>query len=113
MTHESTKYALLTAALCLNSPSVSLADPAAPTTAATPATLATGSDNLEEIVVKGVNLEDQVSPLQRKVTSLFGLHANVPFLRGQQAPARRVTTSSPPPCSSTIKSALRSASRNP
>jgi outer membrane receptor protein involved in Fe transport len=77
MTHESTKYGLLTAALCLSSPSVLLADPAAPATAATPATLATGSDNLEEIVVKGVNLEDQVSPLQRKVTSVFGLQLSV------------------------------------
>src|SRR5882672_2833610 len=71
MTHESTKYALLTAALCLSSPGVLLADPAAP------AALATGSDNLEEIVVKGVNLEDQVSPLQRKVTSVFGLQLSV------------------------------------
>ena len=76
MTHESTKYALLTA-LCLNSPSVLLADPAAPATAVTPATLAAGSDNLEEVVVKGVNLEDQVSPLQRKVTSVFGVELSV------------------------------------
>src|SRR5258708_40248801 len=77
MTHESTKYALLTVALCLSPPSVLLADPAAPATAATPATLATGSDNLEAIVVKVVNLEDQVSPLQRKVTSVFGLQLSV------------------------------------
>ena len=36
-----------------------------------------GSDALEEIVVKGVLLEDQVSPLQRKVTSVFGLDLSV------------------------------------
>jgi catecholate siderophore receptor len=77
MTQESTKVAVLTAVLCLSSPSVLLADPATPANAATPATLATGSDNLEEIVVKGVSLEDQVSPLQRKVTSVFGLELSV------------------------------------
>jgi catecholate siderophore receptor len=77
MTHEATKYALLTAAFCLSCPSILLADPAVSTAAATPATLASGSDNLEEIIVKGVNLEDQVSPLQRKVTSVFGLQLSV------------------------------------
>src|SRR5450631_2034050 len=36
-----------------------------------------GTDSLEEIVVKGVLLEDQVSPLQRRVTSVLGLELSV------------------------------------
>jgi len=78
MIHATPKHALLTAAICLLNATV-LADPAStPAAAAAPAsTLATGSDNLEEIVVKGVNLEDQVSPLQRKVTSVYGLDLSV------------------------------------
>src|SRR5258708_11506453 len=69
MNSPSTQYALLTAAISLATSNGLLAE-----TAATPAT---GSDKLEEIVVKGVNLEDQVSPLQRKVTSVFGLELSV------------------------------------
>jgi catecholate siderophore receptor len=69
MNHASTKYALLTTAIYLATSNGLLAQTAAPS--------ATGSDNLEEIVVKGVNLEDQVSPLQRKVTSVFGLELSV------------------------------------
>ncbi len=44
--------------------------------AATPA-LGPDSDALEEIVVKGVLLEDQVSPLQRKVSSVLGVELSV------------------------------------
>jgi outer membrane receptor for monomeric catechols len=36
-----------------------------------------GTDQLEEVVVKGVLLEDQVSPLQRRVTSVLGLEVSV------------------------------------
>src|SRR5579884_1999528 len=35
------------------------------------------SDLLEEVVVKGVQLEDQVSPLQRRVSSVLGLELSV------------------------------------
>jgi catecholate siderophore receptor len=35
------------------------------------------TDQLEEVVVKGVQLEDQVSPLQRKVSSVLGLELSV------------------------------------
>src|SRR5258708_29626912 len=63
------KFALLAAAICLTTSNGLLAQ-----IAATPAT---GSDKLEEIVVKGANLEDQVSPLQRKVTSVFALELSV------------------------------------
>lgn len=76
MTHVIFKQSLLSAAVCLSSAHAALGDPA-PAAATAPASLATGSDNLEEIVVKGVNLEDQVSPLQRKVTSVFGLNLSV------------------------------------
>lgn len=36
-----------------------------------------GTDTLEEVVVSGVKLEDQVSPLQRRVTSVLGLEISV------------------------------------
>jgi catecholate siderophore receptor len=74
MTDASTKYAVLTAALCLTASTTLNAAPAATSSAAAPAA---NSDGLEEIVVQGVNLEDQVSPLQRKVTSVFGLELSV------------------------------------
>jgi outer membrane receptor protein involved in Fe transport len=35
------------------------------------------SDSLEEVVVRGVSLEDQVSPLQRKVSSVLGVELSV------------------------------------
>ena len=38
---------------------------------------ASGTGVLEEVVVKGVNLEDQVSPLQRKVSDVLGLEMSV------------------------------------
>jgi outer membrane receptor protein involved in Fe transport len=37
----------------------------------------TDSDSLEEVVVRGVKLEDQVSPLQRRVSSVLGLEISV------------------------------------
>src|SRR4051812_48111055 len=36
-----------------------------------------GTETLEEVVVTGVKLEDQVSPLQRRVTSVLGLEVSV------------------------------------
>src|SRR5262249_25648550 len=36
-----------------------------------------GTNVLEEVVVSGVSLEDQVSPLQRKVSSVLGLEISV------------------------------------
>jgi TonB dependent receptor/TonB-dependent Receptor Plug Domain len=38
---------------------------------------ATGTNVLEEVVVSGVSLEDQVSPLQRRVSSVFGIEMSV------------------------------------
>ncbi len=47
-------------------------------TDATSAGAAPGAtDSLEEVVVKGVRLEDQVSPLQRRVSSVLGLEMSV------------------------------------
>lgn len=71
MTDASAKHAALAAALYLIASTGLHAETAAPSTPAT------NSDSLEEVVVKGVNLEDQVSPLQRKVTSVFGLELSV------------------------------------
>ena len=58
------------------------ADPVAgPETAATSGsssgTAGSGTDVLEEIVVRGVELGDQVSPLQRRVNSVVGLELSV------------------------------------
>ncbi len=71
MTDASAKHAAIAAALHLIVSTGLHAETAAPSTPAT------NSDSLEEVVVKGVNLEDQVSPLQRKVTSVFGVELSV------------------------------------
>ena len=61
--------------LCLGSAGALHAEdaPSTPAPADTPA----NSDSLEEVVVRGVSLEDQVSPLQRKVSSVLGLEMSV------------------------------------
>src|SRR5580698_1725796 len=60
---------------CLSSAGTLHAEDAASTASAsvTPA----NSDSLEEVVVRGVSLEDQVSPLQRKVSSVLGVELSV------------------------------------
>jgi catecholate siderophore receptor len=68
-------YAALSAVLYVTSTGVLHAEPAANT--APTGGAASGSDALEEIVVKGVSLEDQVSPLQRRVSSVLGLEMSV------------------------------------
>ena len=61
--------------LCLGCAGALHAEDAAttPSSGTTPA----NSDSLEEVVVHGVLLEDQVSPLQRKVSSVLGLELSV------------------------------------
>jgi catecholate siderophore receptor len=71
MTDALPKHAALAAALYLTASTGLHAETAAPSTPPT------NSDSLEEVVVQGVNLEDQVSPLQRKVTSVFGVELSV------------------------------------
>jgi catecholate siderophore receptor len=61
--------------LCLSSTGALHAEDAAGTPA--PADTPVNSDSLEEVVVRGVSLEDQVSPLQRKVSSVLGLEMSV------------------------------------
>ena len=68
------KSLLWCAALCLASMSALQAQTSGGTAA--PATL-NGNDGLEEIVVRGVSLEDQVSPLQRRVSAVLGLELSV------------------------------------
>jgi outer membrane receptor for monomeric catechols len=61
--------------LCLGSVGALHAEDA--TTPPAPGTTPANSDSLEEVVVHGVLLEDQVSPLQRKVSSVLGLEMSV------------------------------------
>ena len=84
MQREKPKTAAIAAFLCLCTAGIARADTAATATAtatdaATPATegSANGTEVLEEVVVQGVKLEDQVSPLQRKVSSVLGLELSV------------------------------------
>lgn len=74
MSQESNTYATCAAILCLSAASVTQADT---TAGAAPDTGASGTDALEEVVVQGVKLEDQVSPLQRKVSSVLGIELSV------------------------------------
>src|ERR1700761_1166131 len=79
MQREKPKNAAIAALLCLCTAGVAQADTATATETATPATegSANGTEVLEEVVVQGVKLEDQVSPLQRKVSSVLGLEMSV------------------------------------
>jgi catecholate siderophore receptor len=79
MQREKPKTAAIAALLCLCTAGVAQADTATATEAAAPATEGTtnGTEVLEEVVVQGVKLEDQVSPLQRKVSSVLGLELSV------------------------------------
>ena len=72
------KHVSFAVALCLGSVGVLRAQtaPSADTMAAA-AGGGNGTEQLEEVVVKGVQLEDQVSPLQRRVTSVLGLEVSV------------------------------------
>ncbi|MDB6087262.1 MAG: TonB-dependent receptor [Gammaproteobacteria bacterium] len=47
------------------------------TGSASPGGASSGTDVLEEVVVGGVRLEDQVSPLQRRVSSVLGIEMSV------------------------------------
>lgn len=75
MTCAFKKYLGYAAVLCLSSAGVLHAADAAD--AASSADASTNTDSLEEVVVKGVRLEDQVSPLQRRVSSVLGLEMSV------------------------------------
>jgi len=70
------QYWGLTACLCLLFPTGPRAETPADAEAG-PAAPASATDSLEEVVVRGVKLEDQVSPLQRKVSSVLGLEMSV------------------------------------
>jgi outer membrane receptor protein involved in Fe transport len=74
MTYAFKKYLGLAAFSCLvwGAPHIASAAPDA-AAADSPA----NSDSLEEVVVRGVSLEDQVSPLQRRVSSVLGLEMSV------------------------------------
>jgi len=74
MTNTSPRYLGLVASSCLVAAAPYGAS-AAPDAAATEG--AANSDSLEEVVVRGVSLEDQVSPLQRRVSSVLGLEMSV------------------------------------
>src|ERR1700722_16711736 len=75
MSQESKKCATCAAVLCLLAASVTQADTT--TADATAGGGSSATDTLEEVVVEGVKLEDQVSPLQRKVSSVLGLELSV------------------------------------
>jgi catecholate siderophore receptor len=75
MSQESKKCAAGAAILSLFAASVSQADTTTADAAAGGGSSAT--DTLEEVVVQGVKLEDQVSPLQRKVSSVLGVELSV------------------------------------
>jgi len=81
MQREKRKTAAIAAVLCLCTAGVTQADTATTTAtdAATPAADSgtNGTEVLEEVVVQGVKLEDQVSPLQRKVSSVLGVELSV------------------------------------
>jgi len=74
MTYAFKKYLGFAAFACLawGAPHIASAADAA-SSGDTPA----NSDSLEEVVVRGVSLEDQVSPLQRRVSSVLGLEMSV------------------------------------
>jgi len=74
MTNTSHRFLGLVASSCLVAAAPYGAS-AAPDAAATEG--AANSDSLEEVVVRGVSLEDQVSPLQRRVSSVLGLEMSV------------------------------------
>jgi outer membrane receptor protein involved in Fe transport len=74
MTYAFKKYLGFAAFSCLVWGAPLIASAADATSSAdTPA----NSDSLEEVVVRGVSLEDQVSPLQRRVSSVLGLEMSV------------------------------------
>jgi outer membrane receptor protein involved in Fe transport len=77
MSHKSKRYAVIVAVLWLSSTGIAEADNANAPAATSPGGTAAGTDSLEEVVVEGVKLEDQVSPLQRKVSSVLGLELSV------------------------------------
>ena len=74
MIYASKRYFVFAAVLCLGLVGALHAEDATSTASSdTP----TNSDSLEEVVVRGVSLEDQVSPLQRRVSSVLGLEMSV------------------------------------
>ncbi len=74
MTHTIKKYIGFAALLCLTYAS----EPEAQTAGSPPAATTPGAtDTLETVVVSGVALQDQVSPLQRPVSSVFGLDMSI------------------------------------
>jgi catecholate siderophore receptor len=73
--HSLNKYARFAAIIFLLTSGGLKAQTVAPTPSS--GGTSSGSDSLEEIVVKGVELEDQVSPLQRRVSSVLGLEMSV------------------------------------
>jgi catecholate siderophore receptor len=74
MTYKSNKYLGFAAALYLAFAGRLEAQTVA---AAASAGGSSGTNVLEEIVVKGVSLEDQVSPLQRPISSVLGLEVSI------------------------------------
>jgi outer membrane receptor protein involved in Fe transport len=75
MSHTLRRHRVLAIALCLSAAGRLQAEEAA---AAPPSgASSSGTDTLEEVVVSGVKLEDQVSPLQRRVSSVLGLEVSV------------------------------------
>jgi outer membrane receptor for monomeric catechols len=75
MSHAPKRYLVFAAALCLTGAGRL---EAAEATAAPPSGgSSNGTDVLEEVVVTGVALEDQVSPLQRRVSSVLGIELSV------------------------------------
>jgi outer membrane receptor protein involved in Fe transport len=75
MTHAFRQYLCFAIVLCLACTTRLRAE--TPADDASPAGSSRGTDVLEEVVVKGVKLEDQVSPLQRRVSSVLGLELSV------------------------------------
>ncbi|MDB6102616.1 MAG: hypothetical protein JWO52_2615, partial [Gammaproteobacteria bacterium] len=71
MTHAFRQYLCFAIVLCLACTTRLRAETSADD--ASPGGSSRGTDVLEEVVVKGVKLEDQVSPLQRRVSSVLGL----------------------------------------
>ncbi|MDB6091297.1 MAG: hypothetical protein JWN85_4081, partial [Gammaproteobacteria bacterium] len=71
MTHAFRHYLCFAIVLCLACTTRLRAE--TPADDASPGGSSRGTDVLEEVVVKGVKLEDQVSPLQRRVSSVLGL----------------------------------------
>ncbi len=73
---QSVGFALLSLA-CAGTLHAASSSDAGPSGAGAGAETGGASDSLEEVVVKGVQLEDQVSPLQRRVSSVLGLEISV------------------------------------